>query len=87
MKSSKMRLSILMVPRLYQSNGYLKRKLRLWRAQKSNAVVGAETVLITAWPQSVPFHGGQYRAKNGNMQNFRPTNPYGTAFAPKQWLY
>ena len=29
----------------------------------------------------------QYRAENGNMRNFGPTNPYGTALAPKQWLY
>ena len=42
---------------------------------------------FTAWKQSTPFHGGQYRAQNGNMRNFGPTNPHGTAFASKQWLY
>ena len=26
-------------------------------------------------------------AQNGNMRKFGPTNPNGTAFAPKQWLY
>ena len=25
------------------------------------------------------------RAQNGKMRNFRPTNPLGTAFAPKKW--
>ena len=52
-----------------------------------NALVGAETVLTSAGPHTTPFYGGQYRAKNGNMRIFGPTNPHGTAFAPKQWLY
>ena len=80
-------LPIPMVPRLHQSNGYIKRKLRAWRVQKCIALVGADTVLIPAWPQSIPFHGVWYTAPNGNMRNFGPTNPHGTAFAPKQWLY
>ena len=80
-------LPIPMVPRLHQSNGYMKRKLRAWRAQKCNALVSAENVLTKARLQSTTFHGGQYKAQNGNMRNFRPTNPHGTAFAPKQWLY
>ena len=80
-------LAIPMVPRLHQSNGYIKRKLRAWRVPKCIALVGVDAVLITAWLQSTPFHGGWYRAPNGNMQNFGPTNPHGTAFAPKQWLY
>ena len=79
-------LPIPMVPRLHQSNGYIKRKLREWRVQKCIALVGADTVLTTAWPQTTLFHGG-YRAQNGNMRNFGPTNPHGTALAPKQWLY
>ena len=84
-------LPIPMVPRLHQSNGYIKRKIRVWRAQKCLALVGAETVtvLTSTGPHPPPFFigGGQYRVGNGNMQNFRPTNPHGTAFAPKQWLY
>ena len=76
-----------MVPCLHQSNGYINRKLGEWRAQKCNAIVGADTVLTSAGPQATPFHGGQHRAKNGNMQNFGPINPHGTAFAPKQWLH
>ena len=76
-----------MVPRLHQSNGYIKRKLRAWRVQKCFALVGTDTVLITAWPQSTPFHGGWYGAPNGNMRNFGSTNPHSAAFAQKQCLY
>ena len=50
-------LPIPVVPRLYQSNGYIKRKLRALRVQKCIALVGADTVLIRAWPQTNPFHG------------------------------
>ena len=76
-----------MVPRLHRSNGYIKMKLQAWRVQKRIAIVGADTVLTTAWKQSTQFHGGYYRAQNGNIRNFVPTNPHGTAFAPMQWLY
>ena len=79
--------TVSMLPRLHQSNGYIKRKLRVWRAQKCIALVGAESVLTSAGPQTTPFHGGQYRARNGNMRNFGPTNPHGNAFALKQLLY
>ena len=51
-------LPIPMVPRLHQSNGYIKRKLRAWRVHKCIALVGADTVRTTAWKQSTPFHGG-----------------------------
>ena len=51
-------LPIPMVQRLHQNNGYIKRKLRAWRVQKCIALVGADTVLTTAWKQSTPFHGG-----------------------------
>ena len=51
-------LPIPMVPRLHQSNGYIKRKLRAWRVQNCFALVGADTVLTSAWKQSIPFHGG-----------------------------
>ena len=49
---------ILMVPRLHQSNGHMKSKLRVWRVQKCITLVGAATVLPSAGPQSTPFHGG-----------------------------
>ena len=76
-------LPIPIVPHLHQSNR-LKRKLRAWRVQKCIALVGADTVLTSSWPPTTPFHGWYYRAQNGNMRNFGPTNPHGTAFAPKQ---
>ena len=57
-------LPIPMVPRLHQSNGYMKRKLGEWRAQKCNAIVGADTVLTSAGPQTTPFHWGLHRVKD-----------------------
>ena len=51
-------LPIIMVPRLHQSNGYMKRKLRGWRVQKCITLVGADTVLTSAGQQSTPFYGG-----------------------------
>ena len=80
-------LHIPIVPRLHQSNGYMKRKLQAWRVQKCIALVGANTVLTSSVPETTPFHGRKYRAQNGNMRNFGPTNPHGTVLAPKQWLY
>ena len=76
-----------MVPHLHQINGYIKRKLRAWRAQKCIALVGAETVLTSAGPQTTPFHRGQYRVGNGNMRNFRPTYQHGIAFPQEECLY
>ena len=40
-----------------------------------------------AGPQTTPYHGGKYRVHVGNLRNFGPTKPHGTAFAPMQWLY
>ena len=51
-------LPIPMLPRLHQSNGYIKRKLRAWRVQKCIAQVGTDNVLTTAWKQITPFQGG-----------------------------
>ena len=51
-------LAILMVQRLQQSNGNIKRKLRAWRVQKCFTLVGADTVLTSAGPQSTPFYEG-----------------------------
>ena len=80
-------LRIPMVTHLHQSNGYIKRKIWVWRAQKCIALVGAVTELTSAGPQTTPFHGGQYRDGNGNMQNFGPTNPNGTAFPQEECLH
>ena len=51
-------LPILMVPRLHQSNGNVKGKIREWRVHKCITLVGADTVLTSAGPQSTRFHGG-----------------------------
>ena len=51
------RLHCPMVPRLHQSNGYMKRKLRAWRVHKCIALVGADTVLTSLGAETTPFHG------------------------------
>ena len=51
-------LPIPMILRLRQSNGFIKRKLRAWRVQKCIALVGADTVLTSAGPQTPQFCGG-----------------------------
>ena len=56
-------LQIPMAPRLHQSNGYIKRKPRVWRAQKSIALVGVETVLTSAGQQTTRFKGGSIGPK------------------------
>ena len=76
-----------MVTRLYQCNGLIKRKLPAWRVQKCIAVVGADTVLTSAGPQTTPCHGGQYKVQRGNLRKFGPVKSHGTAFATMQWLY
>ena len=78
---------ITMVPCLHYSNGYIIGKLRVWRAQKCTALVGAENPLTSAWPKSSPLHGERYGIDNEKMQNFVHPNHYGTVFALKQWLH
>ena len=51
-------LPIPMVPRLHQCNGCTKRKQLAWRVQKCIDLLGADTVLNSAGPQTTPFHGG-----------------------------
>ena len=67
-------LPIPMVQHLHQSNGYINRKLRIWRGQKCDALVGAESVHTSTGLQTTPFYGGHYRDQNGNMRNFSLTN-------------
>ena len=80
-------IPIPVVPRLHQSNGYIRKQLRVWIAQKCIVLDGAETVLTTYLPQTTPFQWGQYSAGNGNMRDFDPLNPHSTEFALKQLLY
>ena len=49
--------SIAMVPCLHQGNFYIKRKLRVWRAQKCICLVGAKTTLTCAGWQITPSQG------------------------------
>ena len=46
-----------MVPHLHQSHGYIKRKLQAWRVQKCISLVGADTLLTSAGPQTTSLHG------------------------------
>ena len=78
---------IAMVPHFYKRNVYITRKLRVWRTQKCIALVCGKTQPTCAGLQTSPFHGWYYRAENGIMRNIGPTNPHGTAFAQKQWVY
>ena len=72
---------------LHQSNVYIKRKLRGWRAQKCIPLVGTKPVLTCAVPQTTPVYGGHYRAENGNLCKFGFTYRHGSMFPPKQCLY
>ena len=56
-------------------------------SSKLYVLVGRDTVVTSAAPQTTPCHGGLYRVQKGNMRNFGHTNHHGTTFAPKQWLY
>ena len=56
-------------------------------SSKLYVLVGTDTLVPSAVPQTTPCHGGLYRVQKGNMRNFGRTNPRGTTFAPKQWLY
>ena len=77
-------LPIGMVPRSHKRNVYIKRKLRVWRTQTCIPLARGTTPPTCSGMQTTRFQGWQYRTANGN---FGPTNPYGTMFAPKQWLY
>ena len=58
----------MVVPRLHQCNGYIKRKLRAWRVQKCIDLVSADIALTSAGLQTTPCHGGHYRVYQGNMR-------------------
>ena len=55
---------IAMVPCLHQGNVYMKRKLRVWRAQKCNLLVGANTAPTSTGPQTSHVSYTPYRAAN-----------------------
>ena len=76
-----------MVPCLNQCKDYIKRKLRVWRAQKCNFLVSAKTKPTVMGQQTTPCLGAPYWATNRNFQNFGATFRHGTVFAPMQRLY
>ena len=51
-------LPIPMVPRLHQSNGYIKRKLLAWRVQKCIALLGSDPYLPLRGSKVPRFMGG-----------------------------
>ena len=76
-----------MVPCLHQLKVYIKRKLRVWRAQKCNLLVSAKTAPTGTGQQTSTCHVAPYRASNENFRNFGATFTYGTVFAPIEGLY
>ena len=80
-------LPIAMVPCLHQSIAYIKKKLRVWRAQKCNFLVGAKTAPTSTGLQATSFHASPYKADNENLLKSRSTYHHGTVFPPKHCLY
>ena len=76
-----------MVPCLHQGNIYKERKLRVWRAQKFIALVGAIIPLTCADRQNTRSRGRQYRAKNEKLVRLGRTYCHGTMFAPRKYLH
>ena len=80
-------LLFIMVPCLHKYILYIKRKLRVWRAQKCNFLVSAKTEPTVVGQQTTPCLAAPYWVSNGNFQNFGATFCHGTVFAPMQSLY
>ena len=80
-------LPFAMVQCLHQSNDYIKRKLKQWKAQKCIPLVDAISALTCTGPQTTPTHVRQYRDENGILGKSRATFRHGAVFAPKQRLY
>ena len=78
---------IAMVLCLHKGNANIKRKLRVWRAQKCIPLVGTETPLTCVGWQTTPSHRGRCRAENGNLSKLGWTYRHGTVFAQRQCQY
>ena len=76
-----------MVPCLHQDNIYIKRKLRVWRAQKYISLVGAKSPLTCAARQTTPSQLSRYRVEYGNLRKLVWTYRHGTMFAPRKILH
>ena len=80
-------LPFAMVPCLHQCNVYIKRKLRVCRAQMCNPCFGAYRTLRSMGLLTTWFHTVLYRADSTNLREFGATYSHGTVFAPMQCLY
>ena len=79
-------LPIAMVPCLYQCNLYIKRMLRVWRAQKCIFIDSAKTAPPGTGQKNTLCHAVPYWDSNGNFRIFGATYHHGTGFAPMQRL-
>ena len=77
-------LPFAMVQCLHQSIDYIKRKLGLWRVQKSIIHISSISALSYVGPQTTPSHVRQYRAENGILGKAGATFRHGAEFAPKE---
>ena len=73
-----------MVPCLHQGNIYTKRKLRVWRDQKSIPLVGAITALNCEGRENTPSRVRQYRAQDGKFGKLGRTYGHCTVFSPRK---
>ena len=78
--------AIAMVSCLYQSNIYIKRKLRVSKDQICTSIVGAETLPTCTGRQTTPSERSRYRPKNGNLRKLGWTYCHGIVLAPRQYL-
>ena len=78
---------ITMSPCFHQRNIYMKRKLRVWTAQKCISLVGAKSPLTYAGCQTTLSQGSRYRAGNENLRKLGSTYRHGTVFAPMQYSH
>ena len=76
-----------MVPCLHQGNINIKRKLRVWKAQKYISLVGAKSALSCVDCQSTVCQGRQHGGGNGNLRKLGCTYRLGIVFAPRQYLH
>ena len=77
---------ITLVPCLHQGNIYIKRKLRVWRAQKCISLVGAKSPLTCAGLKTTPSQSSRYGVGNGNLRKLGWTYRHCTVFARRQYL-
>ena len=78
---------ISIVPCLHQGNIYIKRKLRVWTAQKCLFLVGAKSPLTCTGRQTIPSQRSRYRVGNGNLRKLGWSYRHGTLFAPRKYLH